>query len=157
MTNAARRAAMRGVAQDPDALAAYLADLQRWLLSVGQDLEALQQETRVDLRKKHVEGDRWYHARMRALPVELTLKQVLWHLEGLTKGLERATFKRHAHRDKVNALPAKRKAKAVAKSRKRNPPVLPSGTGNAETVPGEQGPVYSAPTSVYDLNDRRSA
>jgi len=152
-----RKAALRAAAQNPEQFADYLAAVQRTLLVLGQDLEILQQETRIDLRKKHVEGDRWYHARLRALPVERTLKAVLANLEGLTEGLESATFKRREHQEKVNKLPAERKAKAVAKGQKKSRPVLPPRQENQGPVPGGQESVYSKPTSIYDLGNRRSA
>ena len=147
---------MRAVAQNPDAFAAYLANVQRVLLTIGRDLESLQNETRIDLRSTHVKGDRWYHARMRALPVEKTLKDILGHLEGLTQGLEKATYKRRAHAEEVNALPGKRKAKELAK--KKNRPVLPAGTqNNTGPVPNAPESVYGDPASIYDLGKRRSA
>lgn len=157
MTNEARHSAMRGIAQDPDAFAAYLADLQRWLLTIGKDLETLQHETRVDLRSKHVQGDRWYHARLRAVPVERTLKDVLAHLEGLTDGLEKATFKRRAHHEEVNSLPGKRKEKALAKAKKKNRQALPPTSESTKVVTGVPDSVYGGPASIYDLGDRRSA
>ncbi|WP_042428040.1 hypothetical protein [Streptacidiphilus anmyonensis] len=158
MTDEARKAALRAAAQDPDRFAAYLADVQRVLLAIGQDLEILHQETRVDLRTNHhVAGDRWYHARLRALPVERTLKGVLTHLEGLTQGLEKATFKRRAHHEEVKALPGKREAKEIAKNQKKNRPVLPSSPEKPGTATGPQDSVYSAPASIFDLGDRRSA
>jgi hypothetical protein len=148
---------MRAVARNPDHFAAYLANVQRVLLTIGRDLETLQHETRIDLRSTHVQGDRWYHARMRALPVEKTLKDVLAHLEGLTRGLEKATYKRRAHAEEVNSLPGKRRAKELAKSKKRNRPVLPAGTENTGPVPNAPDSGYADPASIYDLGKRRPA
>jgi hypothetical protein len=148
---------LRDIAQNPDAFAAYLADIQRVLLGIGKNLETLQHETRVHCRTTHVEGDRWYHARLRALPVEKELRDVLKHVNGLTEGLEKSTFKRRAHADVVNALPGKRKEKALAKERKKNPAALQHGTQSGEQVNTGQNSGYAGPASIYDLGDRRSA
>jgi hypothetical protein len=151
------QATWQAVAQNPDAFVAYLADVQRVLLGIGKNLETLQRETRVHLRGTHVEGDRWYHARMRALPVERQLKEVLKHLEGVTAGLEKGAFKRRAHDEEVNHLPGKRREKAIAKSRKKKRPVLPAAPESAAHSGQAQDSVYGGPTSIYDLGDRWSA
>ena len=69
------------------------------------NLETLEHETRVYCRGKHVKGDRFYHARLRALPVESSLHEVLKHVKKVTAGLEKTAFKRQAFTDEVKALP----------------------------------------------------
>ncbi|MDW4901350.1 MULTISPECIES: hypothetical protein [Streptomyces] len=152
------------VAASPEATARYLADIQRVLLDIGKNLESLALETRVHCRDTHVEGDRFYDAWMRAQPVERALRDVLKHVEGVTKGLERSAYKRRAHDENVTAVEKKRKEKALEKSRKKNPPQLNTAPGNAapgntgQQVPQQEDMRYGNPTSIYDLrNDRRSA
>lgn len=149
-------APLRDVAQNPEAFARYLADLQRHLLDIGSNLEVLQREVRVHCRGTHIEGDRWYHARMRAVPVEKALKDVLRHLNGLTQGLEKSAYKRMAHDDAVKALPQHRKDKALEKARKKNPGLqaVPEFTGQ---VPAAPVTGYSGPTSISDLRRDWSA
>jgi hypothetical protein len=154
---------LRRIAQDPEAFAKYLADTQRLLLSVGANLQQLQRETRVHCRGQHVEGDRWYHARMRAYPVEKALKEALRHVNALTDGLEKTTHKRRAHAEEMKSLPERRREKELARKRKRNarrPAVLESGRRNYETERqnGTSGRDirYSEPASLYDLR-RESA
>jgi hypothetical protein len=150
-------APLRDVAQNPEAFARYLADIQRVLLDIGANLETLQRETRVHCRGVHVEGDRWYHARMRALPVEKALKDVLKHVGGLTEGLEKSAHKRRAHDDDVKALPRKREEKALAKEQKKNPAALRPAPETAEQGTTGPNPGYSGPASIYDLGKRESA
>ncbi|WP_445277916.1 hypothetical protein, partial [Streptomyces sp. DSM 41033] len=118
------------VAASPEATARYLADVQRVLLDIGGNLEVLAREIRVHCRDTHVEGDRFYDAWMRAQPVERALKNVLSHVESVTKGLEKSAYKRRAHDESVAAVDKKRKEKALEKSRKKNPPQLNSVPGN---------------------------
>ncbi|UXX98043.1 hypothetical protein N7U49_47965 (plasmid) [Streptomyces sp. AD2-2] len=148
---------LRDVAASPEATARYLADVQRVLLDIGRNLETLAMETRVHLRGTQVEGDRWYHARLRALPVEKALHDVLKHVNGLTSGLEKSAYKRKAFADEVKNLPGKRQEKELEKRRKKNPP-LQAAQGNSRQ-PGAQSPNqgYSDPTSIYDLGNRESA
>ncbi|MFF3941661.1 hypothetical protein [Streptomyces phaeofaciens] len=148
---------LRDVAQSPEATARYLADIQRVLLEIGDNLETLTRETRVHLRTTHVEGDRWYHARLRAQPVERALKDVLRHLNGLTDGLERAAYKRNDFADKVKALPTERREKELERQRKKNPQI-PSAPNSAPEA-GRQAPGhgYSGPASIYDLGRNRES
>lgn len=148
---------LRDVAQNPEATARYLADVQRVLLDIGKNLETLANETRVHLRDTHVEGDRWYHARLRARPVEKALGDVLADLKDLTEGLESSAYKRRAHAEAVMNTTRERKEKALEKSR-RNAPPIPA----APPTPPQQGAQntntgYSVPTSIYDLGNRESA
>ncbi|MEV7177753.1 hypothetical protein [Kitasatospora sp. NPDC093679] len=147
--------ALRAVAQNPEAFVAYLADLQRMLLGIGQNLETLQRETRVHLRSTHVEGDRWYHARLRALPLERQLTDVLRHLKAVTAGLEKGAYKRRAHDDEVNALPGKRREKAIAKDRKKPPAALQNSPTEKGSAPADSR--YGGPTTIFDLSEKRSA
>ncbi|MFF1446124.1 hypothetical protein [Streptomyces sp. NPDC058295] len=148
---------LRGVAQSPEATARYLADIQRVLLEIGDNLEVLARETRVHLRDTHVEGDRWYHARLRAQPVEKTLKDVLRHLNGLTDGLEKAAYKRNDVADKIKKLPRERREKELQKQRKKNPqlPGVPNYSPEAGQQAAQQG--YYGPASIYDLGRGRES
>ncbi|MGW1620970.1 hypothetical protein [Streptomyces sp. NPDC002172] len=148
---------LRDVAQSPEATARYLAEVQRVLLDIGKNLETLAHETRVHLRDTHVEGDRWYHARMRAMPVEKALGDVLKNLNNLTKGLEKSAYKRRAHDEAVVNTAKDRKEKELEKQRKRNPQQLQAAPNRPQQ--GAQSPSsgYSVPTSIYDLGDRESA
>ncbi|WP_031511050.1 hypothetical protein [Streptomyces megasporus] len=150
-------APLRDVAQSPEATARYLADIQRVLLDIGKNLEILAMETRVHCRGTHVEGDRWYHARLRALPVERELKNVLKHLHGLTEGLEKSAYKRNVFADEVKALPGKRQEKALAKERKKNPQPLQAAPESGERGHTDQNSGYGGPTSLYDLEEGKSA
>jgi hypothetical protein len=148
---------LRDVAQNPEATARYLADVQRVLLDIGKNLETLAHETRVHLRDTHVEGDRWYHAKLRAKPVEKALGSVLKDLNDLTQGLETSAYKRRAHDEAVMNTARDRKEKALEKSRKNAPPI-PAAPPNPPQQ-GAQSPNtgYSVPTSIYDLGNRESA
>lgn len=159
--NRASSSPLADVAANPEATARYLADVQRVLLEIGKNLETLAVETRVHLRKTHVEGDRWYHARLRAMPVERALKDVLGHLNHLTEGLEKSAYKRHAHDEAVVNTLRGRKEKAFEKARKNNPQLIqaaPPAHDSGELRGGNShGARYSEPTSIYDLQDRNSA
>lgn len=155
-SNGPNPAPFRDVAQSPEATARYLADVQRVLLDIGKNLETLAVETRLHCRSTHVDGDRWYHARKRALPVERALRDVLKHLSGLTGGLEKTAYKRNAFADEVKALPRIRREKELERQRKKNPQ-LQAAAGNQPQ--GGQGvnSGYDVPRSVYDLGRRDSA
>ncbi|MEU3521988.1 hypothetical protein ABZ770_43325 [Streptomyces sp. NPDC006654] len=148
---------LRDVAQSPEATARYLADVQRVLLEIGDNLEILARETRVHLRATHVDGDRWYHARLRAQPVERALKAVQRNVDGLTKGLETTAYKRNEFADKVNKLPGERRQKELEKQRKKNPQIQPA--QNSFPQGGQQTPQhgYSGPRSIYDLGQNRES
>ncbi|MCF3132458.1 hypothetical protein [Streptomyces olivochromogenes] len=149
---------LRDVAQSPEATARYLADIQRVLLDIGSNLEVLARETRVHLRETHVEGDRWYHARLRAQPVEKALKNVLRHLNGLTGGLEKAAYKRNIFTDEVKALPQKRKERELEKQRKKNPQLQAAQNSmqqQGEHQASNQG--HTVPASIYDLGRNRES
>lgn len=150
------KAPLRDVAQNPVAYARYLADIQRVLLEIGQNLETLQHETRVHCRGTHVEGDRWYHARLRARPVEKSLKDVLKHVSGLTEGLETSAYKRRAHEDEVKGLPEKRRNKALERAHKKNPS-LKAAPESQQRDDADTNRGYSGPTSIYDLGKRRES
>ena len=114
-------------------------------------------ETRVHLRDTHVEGDRWYHARLRAMPVEKALGSVLKDLNDLTAGLEKSAYKRRAHDEAVANTAKERKEKELERQRKKNPQMLQAAPNS--TQQGAQSPSsgYSVPTSIYDLGNRESA
>ncbi|KQZ12362.1 MULTISPECIES: hypothetical protein [Streptomyces] len=155
-SNDPNQAPLRDVAQSPEATARYLADVQRVLLDIGRNLEALALETRVHCRDTHVEGDRWFDAWMRAQPVERALKDVLKHVEGVTKGLEKSAYKRRAHDEAVANTGRKRKGKELEKKHKNAPPIqaVPQ---NPQQVEQGQNSGYGIPASIYDLGKRESA
>ncbi|MFC9817309.1 hypothetical protein ACFVJM_35240 [Streptomyces virginiae] len=148
---------LRDVAQSPEATARYLADVQRVLLDIGRNLEALALETRVHCRDTHVEGDRWFDAWMRAQPVERALKDVLKHVEGVTKGLEKSAFKRRAHDEAVANTAKKRKEKELEKKRKNAPPLQAAPPSPPQQGAPGRNSGYGGPTSIYDMDDRESA
>ncbi|MFK0112511.1 hypothetical protein [Streptomyces sp. NPDC091217] len=148
---------LRDVAQSPEATARYLAEVQRTLLAIGKNLETLAIETRVHLRKTHVEGDRWYHARLRAMPVEKALGNVLKNLNNLTDGLEKSAYKRRAHDETVVNTAKDRKEKSLEKSRKKNPQPLQAAPNPTQRGAQNNYSGYSGPTSIYDLGNRDSA
>ncbi|MYR27795.1 MULTISPECIES: hypothetical protein [unclassified Streptomyces] len=153
-------APLRDVAASPEATARYLADVQRVLLSIGHNLDTLADETRVHLRRTRVEGDKFWHARKRALPVERALKQVQNSLDRLTGGLETAAHRRHAHDENVAATAEKRAQDALKKAAKRQQiPARPTHPPtNSQSGTGQNaGNAYSEVTSIYDLGKRRSA
>ncbi|WLQ53778.1 hypothetical protein P8A21_40325 (plasmid) [Streptomyces poriferorum] len=156
-SNDPNHAPLRDVAQNPEATARYLADVQRVLLDIGRNLEALALETRVHCRDTHVEGDRWFDAWMRAQPVEKALKGVLKHVEGVTKGLERSAFKRRAHDEAVSNTAKKRKEKELEKKRKNAPPLQAAPKHLPDQGAHDQDSGYGGPTSIFDLSDRESA
>ena len=155
--NDPNHAPLRDVAQNPEATARYLAEVQRVLLDIGKNLETLAIEIRIHCRDTHVEGDRFYDAWLRAKPVEKALKDVLNNVEAVTKGLEKSAYKRRAHDEAVANTVKKRKEKALEKSRKNAPPIQAAPQNSPQQ--GAQSPNmgYSAPTSIYDLGNRESA
>ncbi|MFE1383452.1 hypothetical protein ACFW6S_31335 [Streptomyces sp. NPDC058740] len=148
---------LRDVAQSPEATARYLADVQRVLLDIGKNLGTLAHETRVHLRDTHVEGDRWYHARLRAMPVEKALGNVLKSLNNLTEGLEKSAYKRRAHDEAVMNTAKERKEKELEKWRKKNPQPLQAAPNPPQQGAQNQNPGYGGPTSIFDLGNRESA
>lgn len=142
---------LRALAQNPVAFAAYLGDILSVLLNIEHNLAILARQTRIHCRSTHVEGDKWYHARLRARPVEKTLNQVLKHVSGLTEGLEKASHERHAHEDRVKALPGERRQKQLAKAQKKAAPALQAVPGQAEPDQAAPQAPASGPASVFDL------
>ncbi|MEV6806558.1 hypothetical protein [Streptomyces sp. NPDC051132] len=147
---------LRDVAQSPEATARYLADVQRVLLDIGKNLETLAIETRVHLRETHVEGDRWYHARLRAMPVEKALGQVLKNLNNLTEGLEKSAYKRRAHDEAVVNTTEGRKEKELERQRKKNPQPLQAAPNQPQQGAQSKNLGYGSPASIYDMG-RESA
>ncbi|MET7780399.1 hypothetical protein ABZU94_34840 [Streptomyces mirabilis] len=149
---------LRDVAQSPEATARYLADVQRVLLDIGANLEVLARETRVHCRGTHVDGDRWYHARLRAMPVEKALRDVLKDLSGLTDGMEKTAYKRQVFADDIKKLPGERREKELQKKQKKNPQQLQAAQ-NSSPQGGQQAPQsgYSSPASIYDLGRNRES
>ncbi|GAA1552845.1 hypothetical protein [Streptomyces globosus] len=149
--------ALRAIAQNPAAYAHYLADFHRVVLDMAAKLEVLQRETRVHCRGSRVEGDKLGQAFLRSFPVEKSLSDVIKHLKGVTSGLEKSAHRRHAHAEKLNEVKKQRKAKALLKERKNNPP-LPDASQESRQQ-GVQGSNvgYGGPTSIYNLDRRESA
>ncbi|WP_031045558.1 hypothetical protein [Streptomyces sp. NRRL F-5650] len=147
---------LRDVAQNPEATARYLADVQRVLLDIGKNLETLAREIRVHCRDTHVEGDRFYDAWLRAQPVERAFKDVLKNVEAVTKGLEKGAYKRRAHDEAVANTARKRKEKALERERKKNPPTLQAAPNPPQQGAQSQNLGYGGPTSIYDMG-RESA
>jgi hypothetical protein len=150
-------APLRDVARSPEATARYLADIQRVLLDIGKHLENLALETRVHCRDTHVDGDRWYHARLRAQPVEKALKDVLNNLQNVTEGLEKSAYKRRAHDETVANTARKRKDKELEKQRKKNPQLQAAPQNPQQQGAQSQNPGYGVPTLIFDLDNRESA
>ncbi|MGW2713379.1 hypothetical protein ACWC4J_31040 [Streptomyces sp. NPDC001356] len=147
---------LRDVAQNPEATAQYLADVQRVVLDIGKNLQTLANETRLHLRTTHVEGDRWYHARLRAMPVEKALGNVLKNLNNLTDGLEKSAYKRRAHDEAVLNTKKGRKEKELERQRKKNPQPLQAAPNPPMQGTQSQNIGYGGPTSIYDMG-RESA
>ncbi|MFF4249459.1 hypothetical protein ACFYY2_34095 [Streptomyces sp. NPDC001822] len=148
-------APLADVAQNAEAMARYLASMQRVLLDMGANLEILLREARIHCRNTSVEGDRWYHARMRAMPVEKALKDVLRNVNSLTAGLEKSAYKRRAHDEAVVNTGRTRKEKALEKAQKRQPITSAPNAGQDGDTGGNAD--YGVPTSIYDLGKKRSA
>ncbi|WP_329212490.1 hypothetical protein [Streptomyces sp. NBC_01708] len=150
-------APLADVAQNAEAMARYLASMQRVLLDMGANLEILAREARIHCRNTRVESDRWYHARLRAMPVEKALKDVLRNVNSLTAGLEKSAYKRRAYDEAVVNTGRTRKEKALEKMQKRHPQPITSAP-NAEQGGDTDGNAgYGVPTSIYDLGKKRSA
>ncbi|SEB31755.1 hypothetical protein SAMN04490357_0205 [Streptomyces misionensis] len=148
---------LRDVAQNPEATARYLADVQRVLLDIGRNLETLAQEIRVHCRDTHVEGDRFYDAWLRAQPVERAFKDVLRNVEAVTKGLEKGAYKRRAHDEAVANTARKRKEKELERQRKKTPQPLQAAPTPPQQGASSQNIGYGGPTSIYDMGTRESA
>ncbi|MEU8550525.1 hypothetical protein AB0C81_26690 [Streptomyces roseoverticillatus] len=148
---------LRDVAQNPEATARYLADVQRVLLDIGKNLETLALEIRVHCRDTHVEGDRFYDAWLRAQPVERAFKDVLKNVQAITKGLEKSAFKRRAHDEAVANTARKRKEKELEKQRKNTPPLQAAPHNPPHHGAQGHNHGYAGPASIYDLGNRESA
>ncbi|MFJ8620168.1 hypothetical protein ACIRD4_30645 [Streptomyces clavifer] len=153
-SNDPRPAPLRDVAQSPEATARYLADIQRVLLDIGANLEILARETRVHCRGTSVEGDRWYHAQLRARPVEKALKDVLKSLNSLTEGLEKSAYKRRAHDETVVNTARTRKEKELEAARKKHPQPIQAAPNSGESGDTGQNSGYGGPASIYDLGKK---
>ncbi|WP_381805514.1 hypothetical protein [Streptomyces niveus] len=156
-SNDPNHAPLRDVAQNPEATARYLADVQRVLLDIGKNLETLAQETRLHCRGTHVDGDRFYDAWLRAKPVERALEDVLKNVQAVTKGLEKSAYKRRAHDEAVANTGRKRKEKELEKSRRNTPPIQAAPQNSRQEGAHGQNVDYGGPTSIYDLGIRESA
>ncbi|MGV9267372.1 hypothetical protein ACWDRR_22225 [Kitasatospora sp. NPDC003701] len=152
------REAMRALAGDPEQFARYLADMQRHLLGLTSTLTVLAQAAQVELRGTHVEGDRFYHARARALPVEHQMNVLVKSLKSATEAAEKVAFQRRRHDERVDALPGQRSAKALEKANKgRSSRALPVNKPGEQVPPPTKSGYSDEPRSILDLRDRRSA
>jgi hypothetical protein len=140
-------APLRDVAANPNAFTTYLKSHQSSLLDSEDSLAVLAREARVHCRNTRVDGDRWYHPRMRSAQVEKSMRRVLKHLEAAAAEMEKATAARHAFEEDVRTLPGKRRQKALEKARKKG--AVPAQAVNSTTMP--QSPRYTSPASVFDL------
>ncbi|MFD5610600.1 hypothetical protein [Kitasatospora sp. NPDC127060] len=159
MTTNESRESMRAVARSPEAFAGYVGDIQSRLLGLVSTLSLLAQETQIELRGTHVEGDRPWDARARAWPTERQLRNLIRSIESAVAAAEKVNFRRRNHDEKVAALPAQRAAKALEKASKRTPKTLPVNK-TAEQVPPPMKTGYADPRSIHDLRelrDRKSA
>ncbi|MFZ3562818.1 hypothetical protein ACOKM5_43585 [Streptomyces sp. BH097] len=151
--------ALKGIAQNPDAYAAYLADLESALLKMKQNFETLQTHVRVHARGQRVAGDKFGQARLRALPLEASVRSIISGLESVTKGMEKSSHRHFAHAEKVQEVAKVRKDKALEKERKKNPlprPV-PSRPSQAPQAGQGQNFGYSTVESLRGLTDRETA
>lgn len=89
--------------------------------------------------------------------MERALKDVLKHVEGVTKGLEKSAFKRRAHDEAVANTVKKRKEKELEKKRKNAPPLQAAPQNPPQQGGQSQNSGYGGPTSIYDLGNRESA
>ncbi|MCL7430135.1 hypothetical protein [Streptomyces sp. YS415] len=147
---------LRDVAQNPEATARYLADVQRVLLDIGKNLETLALEVRVHCRNTNVKGDRFYDAWLRAQPVERAFRDVLKNVEAVTKGLEKGAYKRRVHDETVANTVRKRKERELEKQRKKSPQSLQAAPNQPQQGAQGQNAGYGGPTSIYDMG-RESA
>ncbi|MER5355884.1 hypothetical protein ABT093_36890 [Kitasatospora sp. NPDC002551] len=152
------REAMKALAANPEEFAKYLADVQHRLLGLTATLTALAHAAQVELRGTHVEGDRFFHARARALPVERQLKALVNSLNNAAAAAEKVAFQRRKHDEKVAALPGLRSAKALEKANKRRPSqAIPVNRTAGQVPPPAKSGYSDDPRSIHDLRDRRSA
>ncbi|WP_329625908.1 hypothetical protein OG357_38390 (plasmid) [Streptomyces sp. NBC_01255] len=149
---------LQDVAANADATGHYLADIQRVVRDTERYLATLSDETSVHLRGTHLKGDRFWHAKNRARPVEKALRKVLKDAKNLAADLEAAAYSRRAFDENCANTVKERKEKELEKQRKKNPPQIPP---MPATPPGlHNRPVsgYTSPVSnIHDLRGRESA
>ncbi|MFE5714502.1 hypothetical protein ACFQ7J_27280 [Streptomyces sp. NPDC056501] len=151
------RAQLRQIAENPAAFTQLLSDYHSVLMDMRGKIEVLSNETHVHCKNTRVEGDKWGQAALRARPVAKALKRVIKDLESLMLGLQKSAHTRHAHDEKIAEVGRQRKEKALAKERAMNPPAIPAPPQSVGTVHGGEESGYTGPSSIFDLNDRRSA
>ncbi|SEE61334.1 hypothetical protein [Streptomyces sp. TLI_105] len=149
---------LQDVAASAPATARYLADIQRVVRDTERHLATLADETSVHLRGTHLQGDRFWHAKNRARPVEKALRKVLRDAKNLAADLEAAAYSRHAFDENCANTVKERKEKELEKQRKKNPqqiPPMPAAPPGLHSKP-ESG--YASPVSnIHDLRGRESA
>lgn len=153
---------LQDVAANAAATARYLADIQRVVRDTERHLATLADETTVHLRATHLEGDRFWHAKNRARPVEKALRKVLKDAKNLAADLESAAYSRRAFDEKCAATVKERREKELQKQlekqRKNNPQQIPPAPSAPPGLHNQPESGYAAPvSSIHDLRGRESA
>ncbi|MER8233189.1 hypothetical protein [Streptomyces sp. NPDC094049] len=153
---------LQDVAANAAATARYLADIQRVIRETERHLVTLADETSVHLRGTHLEGDRFWHAKKRARPVEKALRKVLNDARNLAADLESAAYSRRAFDENCANTLKGRKELEIEKQRKKNPQQIPQQIPPMpESTPGlhnQSENRYASPVSnIHDLRGRESA
>ncbi|MFJ2060307.1 hypothetical protein ACIOMM_30820 [Streptomyces sp. NPDC087908] len=149
---------LQDVAANAAATARYLADIQRVVRDTERHLATLTDETSVHLRGTHLEGDRFWHAKGRARPVEKALRKVLKDAKNLAADLEAAAYSRRAFDENCTNTVKDRKEKALEKQRKKNPQQIPPMPASPPGLSNRTESGYASPVSnTHDLRGRESA
>ncbi|MDV9189785.1 hypothetical protein R6L23_16440 [Streptomyces sp. SR27] len=153
---------LQDVAANAAATARYLADIQRVVRDTERHLATLSDETSIHLRDTHLEGDRFWHAKGRARPVEKSLRKVLKDVKNLAADLEAAAYSRRAFDENCANTVKERKEKELEKQRKRNPQQIPQQIPPMPAAPpglhNKPESSYASPVSnIHDLRGRESA
>ncbi|WP_326581711.1 hypothetical protein OIE69_43880 (plasmid) [Actinacidiphila glaucinigra] len=143
---------LRDVARNAGASARYLADIQSVVEQINENLKTLRRETRIYCRNTHVKDDKWYHPRLRAIPVDRPLAAAIRHATALANSLEFASRRRRAHDDAVRALPDRRRERQLARDKKFKEAAALRSTPETPPVPTEEpSNEYTGPQSVWDI------
>ncbi|WP_234363947.1 MULTISPECIES: hypothetical protein [unclassified Streptomyces] len=149
---------LQDVAANAAATARYLADIQRVVRDTERHLATLTDETSVHLRGTHLEGDRFWHAKGRARPVEKALRKVLKDAKNLAADLEAAAYSRRAFDENCANTVKERKEKELEKQRKKNPQQIPPMPATPPGLHNKPESGYTSPVSnIHDLRGRESA
>ncbi|PRH79665.1 hypothetical protein C6N75_08480 [Streptomyces solincola] len=149
---------MADIAASAAATARYLADLQLTVRDMERHLAVLTDQTTVHVRGTHLQGDRFYHARLRARPVEKALEKALRDARSLIADLERAAYQRRDFDTGCDTTVKDRKQKELEKTRKKSPHAIPPRPNIPPQVPQQPNTGYAAPVAgIHDLRGRESA